>query len=278
MANTAAKRQASDFGSLLRKWRQIKGLSQLDLALAAESSARHISFIETGRAKPSREMVLRLAATMELPLRDRNRLLNEAGYRAAYAERQLEGEGLDQIKRALNFILEKQEPYPALVMNRCFDVLMINHTGAKLIQALGFRLGGENGPPNLLRMTLHPEGFRTVVDDWETAASHLLHRAYRQVKGSDKNDPLSQLLAEVLAYPDVPENIIVEDPTQDALPVMPIVINLNGLKLSWITTIASFGTPQDVTAEEVMVECMFPSDEQTDQFAKAMAAGNGQNV
>ncbi len=278
MSDTIVTSKISEFGRLLRRWRQIHGYSQLDLAMAADSSARHISFIETGRAKPSREMVLRLAATMELPLRDRNRLLNEAGYRAAYAERQLEGEGLDQIKRALNFILEKQEPYPALVMNRCFDVLMINHTGAKFIQALGFQLGGENGPPNLLRMTLHPEGFRCVVDDWEVVANHLLHRAYRQVKGSDKNDPLARLLEEVLAYPDVPEHIIAEDPTQDALPVMPVVINLNGLKLSWITTIASFGTPQDVTAEEVMVECMFPSDEQTDQFAKAMAAGSGQNI
>ncbi len=273
MGNAALKKNVSDFGYLLKKWRQIKGFSQLDLALAADSSARHISFIETGRSAPSREMVLKLAAAMELPLRDRNRLLNEAGYRAAYTERPLEGEGLDQVKRALDFILEKQEPYPALVMNRCFDILMINHTGAKLVNALGFQLGGQNGPPNILYMTLHPDGFRTCVKDWERSAQHMIHRAYRQLKGQDENDPLARILEEVKKYPGIPEHIIVEDPTKDALPVLPIEIELNGMNLSWITTVASFGTPQDVTAEEIMVECMYPSNAETEAFAKALAAG-----
>ncbi len=273
MGNAALKKNVSDFGYLLKKWRQIKGFSQLDLALAADSSARHISFIETGRSAPSREMVLKLAAAMELPLRDRNRLLNEAGYRAAYTERPLEGEGLDQVKRALDFILEKQEPYPAMVMNRCFDILMINHTGAKLVNALGFQLGGQNGPPNILHMTLHPDGFRTCVKDWERSAQHMIHRAYRQLKGQDENDPLARILEEVKKYPGIPEHIIVEDPTKDALPVLPIEIELNGMNLSWITTVASFGTPQDVTAEEIMVECMYPSNAETEAFAKALAAG-----
>ncbi|WP_169569803.1 helix-turn-helix domain-containing protein [Sneathiella limimaris] len=278
MANVAYKQNSSDFGSLLKKWRKVKGFSQLDLAMAADSSARHISFIETGRSQPSREMVLRLAVAMEVPLRDRNRLLNEAGYRSAYTERPLEGKGLEQIKRALSFILDKQEPYPALVMNRCFDILMINHTGAKFVSALGLQLGGQNGPPNILRMSLHPDGFRNVVKDWEQSAGHMIHRAYRQLRGQDENDRLAILLKEVLAYPGVPESFQVEDPTKDALPVLPIEFMLNGLNLSWITTVASFGTPQDVTAEEVMVECMFPSDEQTDRFAKALSNGNGQDL
>lgn len=276
MVEIAVTKNVSEFGSLLKKWRQIKGFSQLDLALAAESSARHISFIETGRSTPSRDMVLKLAAAMEIPLRDRNRLLHAAGYRAAYAERPLDGDGLEQIKRALNFMLEKQEPYPALVMNRCFDVMMINHAGAKLIKALGFKLGGENGPPNLLRMTLHPGGFRTCVKDWERSAQHLIHRAYRQLKGQDDKDPLAKILKEVLAYPGVPASMVIEDPTHDALPVLPIELELNGLTLSWITTVASFGTPQDVTAEEIMVECMFPSDVQTETFAKNLATGTSQ--
>jgi len=265
------KKNVSEFGALLRKWRQIRGLSQLDLALAADSSARHLSFLETGRSHPSREMVMRLAATMDLPLRDRNRLLSDAGYRAAYTERPLEGEGLDQVRRALDYILQQQEPYPALVMNRCFDVLMINHAGAKLMQALGFQLGGEAGPPNILRMTLHPEGFRTVVKDWERAARHMIHRAYRQVNGRDENDPLVKILNEVLAYPGVPTDFSFEDPSHDALPVLPIELELNGVTLSWITTIASFGTPQDVTAEEIMVESMFPANAETEQIVKAMA-------
>lgn len=275
MSQSAVKQPVSDFGSLLRKWRQIRGMSQLDLALEADSSARHISFIETGRSQPSKEMVLKLATALEIPLRERNRLLNEAGYRAAYSEMSLDGEGLDQVRRALDFMLQKQEPYPALVMNRCFDILMINHAGAKLMQALGLKLGGEAGPPNVLRMTLHPEGFRSFLKDWERAASHLLNRARRQLKGGDEDDPLAKLLDEVLSYPDVPQHILIEDPTHDALPVLPIEFEMQGIQLSWITTVASFGTPQDVTAEELMVECMFPSDPQTEEFVKMASGAEG---
>ncbi len=270
METNALKNNGSEFGNLLRKWRQIRGFSQLDLALAAESSARHLSFLETGRAKPSREMVLRLAETMDLPLRDRNRLLNDAGFRAAYAERSLEGEGLDQVRRALDYILAQQEPYPALVMNRCFDVLMINHAGAKMMQALGFQLGGTAGPPNILRLSLHPDGFRTVVKDWERMARHMIYRAYRQVNGQDDSDPLLKILDEVLTYPDVPKDFFFEDPSQDALPVLPIEMEMNGVTLSWITTVASFGTPQDVTAQEIMVESMFPANAETEAIVKAM--------
>ncbi|MBL4665852.1 MAG: helix-turn-helix transcriptional regulator [Sneathiella sp.] len=271
MGITALKTSGSEFGNSLRKWRQIKGFSQLDLALAAESSARHVSFLETGRAKPSREMVLRLSTAMDLPLRDRNRLLNDAGFRAAYAERPLQGEGLDQVRRALDYMLQQQEPYPAMVMNRCFDISMINHAGAKMMQALGFQLGGEAGPPNMLRLALHPDGFRTVVKDWERTARHMLHRAYRQVNGQDAADPLQKILDEVLAYPGVPKDFAFEDPSHDALPVLPIELELNGLTLSWITTVASFGTPQDVTAQEIMVESMFPANAETEAIVKAMS-------
>ncbi|MEH6526782.1 MAG: helix-turn-helix transcriptional regulator [Sneathiella sp.] len=270
MTAMAAKQPTSEFGQVLKQWRQIQGFSQLDLALAANSSARHVSFIETGRSRPSREMVLRLADVMDLPLRERNRLLNASGYTGAYTESALDDDGLSQVRRALDHILRQQEPYPAIVMNRCFDVLMINHAGAKMMNMLGLRLGGDAGPPNLLKMTLHEEGLRSVIKDWDRVARHIIERAHRQVRGGGENDPLKKLIAEVLAYPDIPEDWKLENPTDDALPILPLAFELGGHTLSWITTIASFGTPQDVTAEEIMVECMFPADSETEAAVLAL--------
>lgn len=263
-------KKLSDVGVLLKRWRQIHGFSQLDLALAAESSARHVSFIETGRSKPSREMVLRLSEVMELPLRERNKLLDAAGYSPAYKETALDQDGFEQVRRILDRILEKQDPYPAIVMNRCFDMLMINHSGAKIMNALGVPMGGSEGPPNILRMTLHPDGFKKMTKNWEQAAHHIIQRAHRQLRGKGEDDPLARILEEVLAYPGVPKEWRFDDPMQDAPPILPVEFEVGGMTLSWITTIASFGTPQDVTAEEIMVESMFPANTETEAAIKAL--------
>jgi transcriptional regulator with XRE-family HTH domain len=269
-----AQKVTSEFGALLRRWRQIQGLSQLDLAMSADSSARHISFIETGRSKPSSEMVLRLCSAMGLSLRDRNRMLTEAGYRAAYTENALDGDDMEYVRRAMDMTLTNHDPYPALVMNRCFDILMINQSGAKMLQVLGLDDGPETGPPNILRMMLHPDGFRNIISNWEAASQHLVQRAHRQVRKIDGGeDPLYGLLDEVLSYPGIPTEWASEDPSQTALPVLPVEMVLGGQKISWISTIASFGTPQDVTAEEVMIECMYPADQNSDSFYKAIMAG-----
>jgi transcriptional regulator with XRE-family HTH domain len=272
MTATSLQTPVPELGRLLKHWRQVQGMSQLDLALEAGSSARHLSFIETGRSRPSREMVLRLAEALELPLRERNRLLGAAGFSAAYRARSLEDAEFDKVREALDFMLQKQEPYPALVMNRSFDVLMINGAGAKMLSHLGLSAPDGKGPPNVLRLILHPEGLRPYTRDWESAAGHLIERAHRQLKGAEDNDPLRQLLAEVLAYPDVPGSFAHENPSADALPVLPLEFELEGNVLSWITTVASFGTPQDVTAEEIMVESFFPADEATDQLIRALVS------
>ncbi len=266
---------ASEFGALLKQWRQLKGLSQLDLALAADSSARHLSFIETGRSRPSREMVLRLAEVMELPLRERNRLLNAAGFTGAYAESSLDDEGLTQVRRALDHMLQQQEPYPAIVMNRCFDVLMINHAGAAMMNMLGLQMGGSEGPPNMLRITMAENGLRAIVKDWNRIAHHMIERAHRQVRGAGEGDPLKKLIEEVVAYPGIPEDWEIADPSDAALPVMPVEFEMGGATLSWITTITSFGTPQDVTAEEIMVECMFPANAETEAMVRSLAENGG---
>lgn len=276
MTASALQTPVPELGRLLKHWRQVQGMSQLDLALEAGSSARHLSFIETGRSRPSREMVLRLSEALSLPLRERNRLLGAAGFSAAYRARSLDDAGFDKVREALEFMLQKQEPYPAIVMNRSFDVLMINQAGAKMLGALGLSAPAGEGPPNTLRLLLHPEGLRPVIRDWDRAAGHMIERAHRQLKGAEENDPLRQLLAEVLAYPGVPESFAVENPSADALPVLPLEFELDGNVLSWITTVASFGTPQDVTAEEIMVESFFPADEETDKLIRALMAEAGE--
>jgi len=273
MTATALKAPVSEFGQLLKQWRQIHGLSQLDLALEADSSARHMSFIETGRSRPSREMVMRLADVMDLPLRERNRLLNAAGFTGAYKESALDDDGLSQVRLAIDHILRQQEPYPAIVMNRCFDILMINHAGARMMNMVGLKMGGTEGPPNMLRILLAPDGLRTFVKDWERIAHHMIERAHRQVRGAGDEDPLKKLIAEVVAYPDIPEDWQSANPSDAALPVLPLEFELGGATLSWITTVASFGTPQDVTAEEIMIECMFPANAETEAAVKAMAEG-----
>lgn len=267
-------------GQLLRHWRQVRGMSQLDLALEAGSSARHLSFIETGRAKASREMLLRLAEAMDLPLRERNRLLAAAGYAAAYAARSLDDVQFDKLRAALDFMLRQQEPYPAIVMNRVFDVLMINQAGLRLLTMLGLAGGRaadggkptdggagkeRSGPPNVLRLMLHPGALRPFLQDWERAAAHMVERAHRQLTGAGEDDPLRRLLDEVLSYPGVPASFAHHNPSLDALPVLPLTFNVNGTRLSWITTVAGFGTPQDVTAEEIMVESFFPADDATEE-------------
>lgn len=275
MTASALQTPVPELGRLLKHWRQVQGMSQLDLALEAGSSARHLSFIETGRSLPSREMVLRLSEALSLPLRERNRLLGAAGFSTAYRARSLDDAGFDKVREALDFMLQKQEPYPAIVMNRSFDVLMINQAGAKMLGALGLSAPTGEGPPNTLRLLLHPEGLRPVIRDWDRAAGHMIERTHRQLKGAEENDPLRQLLAEVLAYPGVPESFAVENPSADALPVLPLEFELDGNVLSWITTVASFGTPQDVTAEEIMVESFFPADAATEKLIRALMAEAG---
>lgn len=275
MTASALQTPVPELGRLLKHWRQVQGMSQLDLALEAGSSARHLSFIETGRSNASREMVLRLSEALTLPLRERNRLLNAAGYTAAYHARSLDDAGFDKVREALDFMLQKQEPYPAIVMNRNFDVLMINGAGAKMLALLGLSAPAGEGPPNTLRLLLHPDGLRPMTRDWERAAGHLIERAHRQLKGAEENDPLRQLLAEVLSYPDIPESFAVENPSADALPVLPLEFEYGGNVLSWITTVASFGTPQDVTAEEIMVESFFPANAETDKLIRALVGEAG---
>lgn len=259
---------AISFGLALRQWRKSRGMSQLDLALSAQSSARHLSFLENGRAQPSRSMVLRLAEALDVPLRERNALLTSAGFAEMFRETPLDAGAMREVRRALALMLEKQEPYPALVIDRGWQVIMTNAACARLMSLLDLEPGGT--PLNLLRLMLHPSGLRHWIEDWEAGARMLLLQVRREYAANGGDALLGALLEEVLAYPDVAalEN---DAPDARALPVLPLTMARDGLRLSWFTTVTTFGTPQDITLQELRVEMFYPADEATVRFARELA-------
>jgi transcriptional regulator with XRE-family HTH domain len=269
----------SPFGRALRRWRALRGMSQLDLALEADSSARHLSFIETGRAQPSRAMVLRLAETLDLPLRERNLLLTAAGYAPAFRETPLDAAAMAGVRRALDLMLAKHEPYPALVMDRRFDLVAVNQAAGRLVALMGggadgggAASGDESRPPNLLRLMLAPGGLRRHVVDWPAAARYLVARARRELTGAGADEGMLALFEEVLGYPDVPAGAALAEPGGEAPPpVLSVAFERDGLRLAWFSTITTFGTPQDVTLEELHIEHLFPADDATDALAHRLA-------
>jgi transcriptional regulator with XRE-family HTH domain len=263
--------RASPVGGLQKQWRGLRHMSQLDLALAAESSARHLSFVETGRARPSREMVLRLAEALDLPLRERNGLLTAAGYATVYRERTLTDASMSQVRKALDLMLGQHEPYPAVVVSRHYDLVMANQGTALLMAALGMGARG-GGPLNLLRALFDPAQLRPVVVNWEEVARALVERSRRDAAAAGGDAAMAALTEELLAYPGVPEAWrAAPDIEAELPPVLSVVFAVGDSRLAWFSTIATFGTPQDVTLQELHIECFFPADPETDAWAKAQA-------
>ena len=273
MSNVAiVEEQASPVGRLLKQWRRLRRMSQLDLALAAEASSRHLSFVETGRARPSREMVLRLAEALDLPLRERNALLTAAGYATLYRESTLTDASMSQVRKALDLMLAKHEPYPALVVSRRYDLMMANQGAARLMATLGVSARGDEGPLNVLRALFDPEGIRPFVANWEEVARALLERGRREAVATGGDQAMAELTEELLAYPGVPEAWrAAPDLEAELPPVLNVVFAGDDLKLTWFSTIATFGTPQDVTLQELHIECFFPADAATEAWARRSA-------
>jgi transcriptional regulator with XRE-family HTH domain len=257
MTDTVAARPVGD---LLREWRQRRRLSQLDLALDAEISSRHLSFLETGRAQPSREMVLRLAERLEVPLRERNALLLAAGFAPAFRERSLEDPALAAARKAVDLVLAGHEPFPALAVDRHWNLLASNRAVAPFLECLPPALLAP--PVNVLRLSLHPEGIAKRIlnrDEWR---AHVIARLRRQVDVSA--DPvLAELLRELHAYvaPDDP----VPAPPADAYAgvVVPLRLATPSGPLAFISTTTIFGTAVDITLAELALETFFPADATT---------------
>ncbi|MFH1339607.1 MAG: helix-turn-helix transcriptional regulator [Pseudomonadota bacterium] len=267
-AHTATARteraQPAHVGDHLREWRQRRHLSQLDLAGDAEISARHLSFVETGRAAPSREMVLKLAERLEVPLRERNVLLVAAGYAPAFPQRSLDDPALKPARAAIELVLKAHEPSPALAIDRHWNLVSANRMVMPLLQGIPPHLLGP--PVNVLRLAFHPEALaaRTVnLAEW---CSHLLERLHRQCEATA--DPeLLKLYAELKAYP-IPAR---SGPLSSDNVAIPFKLRLNGEVLSFISTTMIFGTPVDITLSELALETFFPADELTAERMRAMA-------
>jgi transcriptional regulator with XRE-family HTH domain len=261
----------SGFGRLLRQWRAQRGLSQLDLSVEAGVSSRHLSFVETGRAQPSREMVLLLARTLDVPLRDRNDLLVAAGYAPVYPRTDLQSPALAHVRRALDFILRQQEPYPALVLDRHWNILQVN-TGTARVQAhfLDATAVAKLGPPNAMRLMFHPDGFRPFIVNWEATAASLIQWLHRDAVSGFGDAETRTLLDELLAYPDVPRHWRRLDLDASTTPVLPIEFSRDDITLRYFTTLTSLGTPHDITLQELRIESFFPADEATEAATRRL--------
>ncbi len=253
------------FGEHLRHWRQHRRLSQLDLASEAEVSTRHLSFVETGRAVPSREMVLRLSERLAIPLRERNTLLVAAGYAPMYRERPLSDPALASARQAVELILKSHEPFPALALDRHWNLVAANAALPHLLAGVDPEL--LQAPVNILRLSLHPLGLASKIVNLAQWRNHLFERLRQQIAATA--DPvLAALLAELQAYP-MPEGA--DDTHLDGEHlgvVMPFQFRTAYGVLSFISTVTIFGTPVDVTLQELMLETFFPADALTGEVLR----------
>lgn len=264
-------------GEMLRDWRQRRRMSQLDLAEDAEVSTKHLSFLENGRAHPSEEMLLILASALEIPLRERNALLMTAGYPPAYPERDLSAPALAPVRRALAFLLRKHEPYSALVIDSCWNVLMSNDAH---VRTLGWltglplpRLGADavySTPPiantNLLRVLMAPGGLRPLVANFDEVAATLLDWLWRDAR----TDPdCATLLEELVAYPGIPRDW--KTARLRAPGLLRIVFEKDGERLSLFTMMTAPQAPRDVALQGIRIETFFPADDYTERFLRALA-------
>jgi transcriptional regulator with XRE-family HTH domain len=249
-------------GDHLRQWRQRRRMSQLDLAAEAEISTKHLSFLETGRSTPSREMVLRLAEQLDVPLRDRNVLLVSAGYAPVFAERRLDDPSLAAARKAIDLILKGHEPYPALAIDRHWTLIAANGAVAPLLAGIAAKL--LEPPANVLRLSLHPEGLAPRIANFGEWRAHLLARLHHQIDVS-ADAFLVELMREIAAYPKPPgASSNAPAPRQEHSGiVVPLRLAVGGRTLSFVSTTTVFGTPLDITLSELALESFFPADEET---------------
>jgi transcriptional regulator with XRE-family HTH domain len=281
MSAPAPLREAArpPFARLLKSWRETRKRSQLDLALASRISQRHVSFMESGRARPSRQMVLQLSEALEIPLRERNTLLTAAGFAAIYRETDLAAPAMAPVREALQLLLDHLDPNPVSVVDRSWNVLMINRAMLRVFGLAGDptqlwqRVCG-NGPHNVLKMTFHPEGFRPYIANFAEIAPELLNRTRREAAACG-SEALQQLLDEVLGYPGIPEAWRAPSLEAPPLPVLPLHLARGELELKLFSMITTFGTPQDITTDELRVETFFPADAATAQLLRQLAAPPG---
>lgn len=261
------RRGDPSFGELLRHWRTLRNMSQLELALAADVSSRHVSFLENGRARPSAEMVSRLSETLNLPLRERNALLLTAGFAPRYEERPLAAPELSRARRAIELILNHQEPYPAFVVSQQWDIVMRNRASERVF---GWLLRGRSRNRNLMRQVFDDEGLRPLIVNWDEVARDMLQHLHGQSSRTPSDRILAALLSEILASPNAPSRTA--DLSMSPAPLLTAIYARDGRELRFFSTLSTFGAPYDVTLEELCIESTFPADAATDDFCRHLAA------
>ncbi|MBV9265192.1 MAG: helix-turn-helix transcriptional regulator [Acidobacteriaceae bacterium] len=253
---------STQIGALLRHWRALRHISQLDLALEAGISTRHVSYVETGRAQPSREMIIRLATALQVPLRERNALLLAAGYAPLYRQNGLDAPEMEEAKRAIDFLLAQQEPYPAFVVDRYWNILMMNCGTRRFFSLFPKLVLPER--PNAIRLVFQPDGLRPFIANWESLAARLIQRVHREAATVGPSDSqMAALREELLNYPGVPSRWRTPDLASAPPAFLTIDYRWNEYIVRLFSTITTFGTPQDVTLQELRIECFFPADETT---------------
>src|SRR6185437_8253938 len=271
----ASPAQPDLFGPMLRAWRRRRGASQLALALQSGVSQRHVSFLESGRARPSREMVVQLSSALDVPLRQRNAMLLAAGFAPVYRESNLAAPELAPVRQAIERMLKQQEPYPAIVIDRLWNLLQANEA------ANAFTIFLFEGPPppspagkapNLLRWLLDPKALRSKIANWEEVAHYLVSTTYAEILADGGEPQALAFIQEIMAYPDVPDSFRKLRFEDRPAPVLTIDYLVGGKSLSVFTAIATLGTPQDVTLQEVRIESFFPADERSDALFRSLAA------
>ncbi len=254
-------------GVLLREWRATRRMSQLALSLEAGVSARHLSCVETGKSQPSRDFIARIADTLGMPLRERNALLIAARYAPEHPETSLGTPELAPVQRAIDAILAQQEPYPAFVLNRRWDILMANDAA----QRMGRFLGSTGAHTNMVRQFFDPDDLRGVVVNWEEVAGDLIRHLHEEVIAAPSDTAARALLDEVLRYPGVPAKLHTRALDAAPSPLLTVHFRKNGRDLRFFSAITTFGTPRDVTIDDLHIECTFPADTETAEFCRALA-------
>jgi transcriptional regulator with XRE-family HTH domain len=250
-------------------------MSQLGLAMEAEISTRHLSFLESGRAQPSREMVQLLSRVLEVPLRGRNELLTAAGFAPVYRETGLDAPEMVRVKQALGYMLRQQEPFPAMVLDRHWNILLTNEAMGRVMGLfVDPAAAAALGPPNAMRLSYHPRALRPYIVNWEATAAAFIQWLHRDLLRTGDAET-RRLLDELLSYPDVPRQWQTLDLDASTAPFLAIELRKDDARFSFFTLLASLGTPYDITLHELRIECFFAADAATEAALRRLSEAGG---
>jgi transcriptional regulator with XRE-family HTH domain len=259
------------YPAVLKFWRGRRGMSQLDLALAADISSRHLSFLETGRAQPSRDMVLRLGAVLGVSLRDQNVMLNAAGFRPKFEEPNLDGGLSPEVAQVIARMLKQHEPFPLVILNRSYDVVKANRGAERLLARFIAEPKTLEGPMNVMRLLFDSRLARRFVQDWEQVARALLSRLHLETLARPGDQALASFLRQLQEYPDVENSWRQPDFSTPAQPALLLRLKRDDLELGFLATTSTFNAPQNITLDEVRIDSYFPLDDRTAETCTRLA-------